>query len=54
MKDEHLALAEMAQRFFQTEMAPRVDAWRSAGRVDPEFWRLAGEVGLLGASVPQE
>jgi acyl-CoA dehydrogenase len=40
--------------FFEKECAPHVAAWRKAGIVPREIWMRAGEIGLLGASVPEE
>ena len=34
--------------------AERVAKWRETGMVEREFWREAGQAGLLGVSVPEE
>lgn len=55
MQDESLrAFADAAARFFE-QHAPtdRVATWREAGQVDREFWREAGQAGLLGVTVPE-
>ncbi|MEZ5952812.1 MAG: acyl-CoA dehydrogenase family protein [Hyphomonas sp.] len=41
-------------QFFEKECAPQVPEWRKAGIVPREIWTKAGEMGLLGASVPEE
>jgi|SRR5882757_1608167 len=56
MEDPEIqAFADSAARFFQREAPPeRVARWRAAGQVERQFWRQAGEAGLLGVSVPTE
>jgi len=56
MEDPEIqAFADSAGRFFQREAPPeRVAQWRAAGQVERQFWRQAGEAGLLGVSVPTE
>ncbi|MET0986084.1 MAG: acyl-CoA dehydrogenase family protein [Steroidobacteraceae bacterium] len=47
--------ADSVARFFERHApAERVARWREAGQVEREFWREAGEAGLLGVSVPVE
>jgi acyl-CoA dehydrogenase len=54
-QDEELDIfADAVGQFFEKECAPHVPAWRKAGVVPREIWRKAGEMGLLGASVPEE
>jgi acyl-CoA dehydrogenase len=45
--------SDSVRRFFERE-APtkRIAQWREAKRVEREFWRQAGEAGLLGVSIP--
>jgi len=56
MEDPEIqAFADSAARFFQREAPPeRVAQWRAAGQVERQFWRQAGEAGLLGVSVPTQ
>ena len=56
MDDEEIAIFADAVGKFYEKHAPekRVLKWREDGQVDREFWREAGEAGLLGASVPEE
>jgi len=56
MQDPEIELlADSAARFFEREATPeRIQRWRDAGQVEREFWRQAGEAGLLGASIPVE
>lgn len=54
-QDEELDIfADAVAAFFEKECAPHVAAWRKAGIVPREIWKKAGEMGLLGASVPEE
>lgn len=56
MQDEEIALfREAVGKFYEDKATPeRVAKWREDGMVEPEFWREAGEMGLLGVSVPEE
>ena len=54
-QDEELDIfSDAVGQFFEKECAPHVQAWRKAGIVPREIWTKAGEMGLLGASVPEE
>lgn len=56
MEEEEIAIfADAVGKFYQ-QHAPekRVEKWREDGQVEREFWREAGEAGLLGVSVPAE
>nr|WP_157573936.1 acyl-CoA dehydrogenase family protein [Nocardia jejuensis] len=54
MDDEVVALKKMATAFFEAEALPHRERWIEQKHVDREFWRKAGEVGLLCAAIPQE
>lgn len=54
MNEEYRQFQEMISRFFSAKLTPNIEAWCNQGMVDREFWRKAGEVGLLGASVPDQ
>ena len=56
MDDEEISIFADAVGKFYEKHAPekRVLKWREEGQVEREFWREAGEAGLLGASVPEE
>ena len=51
---EHDLFRDQVRRFVEREVAPRVAGWNAAGQCDREIWRMAGEQGFLGASVPEE
>ena len=56
MQDEEIRMfSDSVGRFFD-EHAPaeRTAKWRAEGMVEREFWREAGQAGLLGVSVPAE
>ncbi|MGV9718244.1 acyl-CoA dehydrogenase family protein [Rhodococcus pyridinivorans] len=50
---EHEAFRETVRRFVDTDIAPQLDAWARAGRVDRDIYRKAGKLGLLGVSAPE-
>lgn len=54
MTDDAAELFELAADFFEKEAVPRFGKWREQKRVDRDFWRQAGEVGLLCPSIPAE
>ncbi len=46
--------SDAAAKFFKREAPPeRVAKWREAGQVEREVWTRAGEMGLLGVSIPE-
>lgn len=47
-------LARLARRFFENEAVPHRRSWAEERRVPREFWRSAGQVGLLCAAAPAE
>lgn len=53
LTDDVVALGELARAFFAEHAVPRQRAWARQGHVDRALWRRAGELGLLGASVPE-
>jgi acyl-CoA dehydrogenase len=46
-------LRDTARRFFETECVPRQPAWAAQKHPDRDIWRHAGEIGLLGAGIPE-
>jgi len=56
MQDEEISLfRDAVGKFFEDKATPeRIAKWRTDGQVEPAFWREAGEMGLLGVSVPEE
>ena len=56
MEDEEISMFSDSVGKFLERAVPekRVQKWRADGQVEREFWREAGEAGLLGVSVPSE
>ncbi|MGW3480490.1 acyl-CoA dehydrogenase family protein [Rhodococcus indonesiensis] len=52
-ESDHDAFRETARRFAEREVAPHLEQWAAAGRVDRELYRQAGKLGLLGVAVPE-
>jgi acyl-CoA dehydrogenase len=48
------ALREMARAFCEKEIAPNTERYIEQHHVDRDLWTKAGEVGLLGMSIPEE
>ncbi|WP_430786060.1 acyl-CoA dehydrogenase family protein [Actinoplanes sp. G11-F43] len=53
-KPEHDDLAELARAFFSKEVVPHAERLEKQGHPDREHYRRAGELGLLGLSIPEE
>ena len=34
-------------------MKPNVDRWLESHDIEPDFWRQAGEAGILGVDIPE-
>ncbi|HWS32311.1 MAG TPA: acyl-CoA dehydrogenase family protein [Actinoplanes sp.] len=51
---EHDDLAELARTFFTKEVLPHAQRLQQQGHPDREHYRRAGELGLLGLSIPEE
>ena len=51
---DHEALRGVVREFLQRQAIPSVPDWENARRVDPSFYRQAGELGLLGLRIPEE
>ncbi|SEQ47838.1 acyl-CoA dehydrogenase [Solimonas aquatica] len=54
MTQELELLRDSARRFFEAEAVPNEARWAQQKHVDREFWRKAGEMGLLCAGIPAE
>jgi acyl-CoA dehydrogenase len=51
---EHEQFRDAVRRFFSAELTPHLDRWEEQGAIDVDFWRKAGETGLLCPNVPEE
>ena len=54
MNEELQAFRDAVRRFVDGEIVPHQEAWRQQQHVDRTLWRKAGEMGLLGADIPEE
>jgi acyl-CoA dehydrogenase len=52
--DEHEQYRNMVRRFVANEIVPFFPEWEAAHLVPAEFFRKAGEVGIVGMSIPEE
>jgi alkylation response protein AidB-like acyl-CoA dehydrogenase len=52
MTEQLSTLRDLARSFFEREAVPDHERWPAQQHVDREFWRTAGELGLLCAGVP--
>lgn len=53
-QDETLVLfREAVRKFFAQHLHPNLDRWEDEGIVDRDFWRAAGEAGLICPTVPE-
>ena len=51
--EEHELFRETVARFLQKEVLPVYEEWEDAGKTPRSIWKRAGEVGLLGTSIPE-
>ncbi|WP_122077315.1 acyl-CoA dehydrogenase family protein [Pseudophaeobacter sp. EL27] len=54
MDDELQMLADACTQFYEKECAPDYDEWEKQGAFPRSLWEKAGEMGLLGAEVPED
>ncbi|MFV1878342.1 acyl-CoA dehydrogenase family protein [Nioella sp.] len=54
MQDDHHAYADTVRRFLDEEFQPHRDDWKEAGKIPKDFWRKAGDLGILGATTPED
>ena len=52
--DEHEQYRAMVRRFVANEIVPVFPEWEATHLVPAEFFRKAGEVGIIGMSIPEE
>lgn len=51
--EEHRAFRDMVRRFIEREFSPRLVEFEEAGIVARDFWRKAGDAGLLCPTMPE-
>jgi acyl-CoA dehydrogenase len=54
MTEELDALQDMVRRFVADEVVPRQEHWFEQGSTDREFWRRAGELGIVLPDIAEE
>jgi len=54
MTEEHTTWGETVRQFMESEIGPHIETWREAGMVPRALWDRAAEIGLLGATIPEE
>ncbi|MFB6672423.1 acyl-CoA dehydrogenase family protein [Streptomyces sp. NPDC056390] len=52
--EDHELFRATVREFITREVAPHLEEWERAGHIEPDLWRTAGELGLLGLGVPEE
>ncbi|WP_422383966.1 acyl-CoA dehydrogenase family protein [Roseibium album] len=53
MNEELLLLEDACRQFYERECVPHYEEWEARGDVGREIWEKAGQMGLLGAEVPE-
>ena len=51
---DHDIYRETVRKFIEAEFVPHREHWAERGHMEHEYWRRAGEVGLLCPDVPEE
>ena len=54
MQEDHQAFADSVSRFLHDEFQPNRAQWKDDGLVPKAFWKKAGDIGILGATLPEE
>ena len=54
LNEDQIMVREMAAAFAKERVAQEAPKWEKAGRVDADFLREMGALGLLGMTVPEE
>ena len=51
--EDHALFRDQVRKFFDARLIPNLERWEEAGIVDRQFWREAGEAGLLCPTIPE-
>ncbi|MCW4354883.1 acyl-CoA dehydrogenase family protein [Hoyosella sp. YIM 151337] len=54
MDEDLAAVSELARKFFEKEVTPHTERFVQQGYPDRDVYRKAGDLGLLGMSIPEE
>ncbi|MCY4447186.1 MAG: acyl-CoA dehydrogenase family protein [Rhodobacteraceae bacterium] len=52
--EEHGLFAQSVQHFYKEHLIPKMEHFVSNGIVDRDFWKAAGDFGIMGGSVSEE
>jgi acyl-CoA dehydrogenase len=52
--EEHEMFRDSVSKFIEAEVLPVYEEWEDAGRTPREIWKRAGDIGILGTSIPEE
>jgi len=52
--EDHEIFRDAVAKFFEKEVVPYHDQWERDGQVPKEFWRKAGQAGILCCDMPEE
>ena len=52
--EDHEIFRDAVAKFFEKEAVPHHGQWEKDGMVPPEFWRKAGQAGILCCDMPEE
>jgi acyl-CoA dehydrogenase len=52
--EEHESFRRTVTRFLEKEVVPRYPEWEEKGETPRDIWLRAGEIGLLGTSIPEQ
>ena len=52
--EEHEAFRRTVRVFLENEVLPKYSKWEEDGATPTDIWRRAGQVGLLGTSIPTD
>lgn len=53
-ESEHEAFRRTVRQFIRNEVLPEYSKWEEAGITPRSIWRRAGEIGILGTSIPAD
>ncbi|MYE36075.1 MAG: acyl-CoA dehydrogenase [Rhodobacteraceae bacterium] len=53
-QEEHSMFSDSVKRFYVDHLVPNMQRFDTEGMVDRDFWKKAGEIGIMGGSVPEE
>lgn len=52
-EDVHEQFRDTVSKFLHAEVLPQYEKWEDEGRTPREIWKRAGEIGVLGTSIPE-